>query len=303
MKKLTPFLFLFYFLIISSVSAQTSAITNGLNYLTSTQNQDGSWGGDTSGTDILPSTVSVIETLQVLNQTNNSNYSNALSWLQLQGLDTTDYLSERIHALAVSGTDNALLISYLDNMTGAWSGDGGPDVDNLDTALALLALKKINYTDQTVINNATNYLLSTQNPDGGWGLYPPTCSGCTDGDDSNVYMTAMVSMTLQQFPQTTSIATAINKATSYLLARQNTDGAFGVSGSTVYETALSYLALTGVTTDATVLGNAINYLIAAQLPDGSWNEDPYSTALALRALANVKPNLSIISNDITFLPN
>jgi len=46
--------------------------------------------------------------------------------------------------------------------------------------------------------------------------------------------------------------------------------------------------------------NAINYLTTTQLPNGSWNDDPYSTALALRALANVKPNLSISSTDITF---
>ncbi|MEW6418770.1 MAG: prenyltransferase/squalene oxidase repeat-containing protein [Nitrospirota bacterium] len=121
-------------------------------------------------------------------------------------------------------------------------------------------------------------------------------------------MTALVSMVLQQFPRTTSIATAINKATSYLIAHQNADGGFGEGGgtpplqstSTIFETAHAYLALVGETTDATVLGNAINYLTSTQLPNGSWDDDPYSTALALRALANVKPNLSISSSDITF---
>jgi subtilase family serine protease len=49
--------------------------------------------------------------------------------------------------------------------------------------------------------------------------------------------------------------------------------------------------------------NAINYLTTTQLPNGSWNDDPYSTALALRALANVKPNLSISSTDITYTPS
>jgi hypothetical protein len=118
--------------------------------------------------------------------------------------------------------------------------------------------------------------------------------------DSEVYYTALISSILQQFPQTTSIATAINKATAYLIAHQNADGGFGASPSTVYETSLAYLALVGQTTDATVLGNAINYLTSTQLPNGSWEDDPYSTALALRALANVKPNLSITSNDIAF---
>ncbi|MFZ3136725.1 MAG: CARDB domain-containing protein [Thermodesulfovibrionales bacterium] len=162
----------------------------------------------------------------------------------------------------------------------------------LDTALALQALKAVNYSDQTIIQSVINYLLSTENSVGGWGFY--------QGDESNVYMTALVSMTLQQFQRTTSIATAINKAASYLIAHQNADGGFGTSDSTVYETAYAYLALIGVTTNATVLSNAINYLTSTQLTNGSWNDDPYSTALALRALATVKPNLSISSNDITF---
>jgi len=292
MKKAILFLFLFQFLFAFSISAQTIEITNGLSYLTSTQNPDGSWGNDITDTELLPSTVSVIETLQILNQTGTSNYSNALIWLQLQGLETTDYLSERIHALSVSGTDQDLLISYLDDMTGAWSGDDSPDVDNLDTVLALSALKRINYADQNTIDYAVNYLVGNQNPDGGWGLKA--------GMDSEVYYTALISSTLQQFQRTTSIATAINKATSYLIAHQNADGGFGGSPSTVYETALSYLALVSETTDATVLGNAINYLTSNQSADGSWLQDPYSTALALRALANVKPNLSISSSDITF---
>lgn len=278
MFKRTIYLTCIFLLFFSApTSAQSPQITNGMNYLLATQNPDGSWGGDASSVDILPATVSVIETLQVLNQTGTQNYSNAVLWLQNQTLETTDYLSERIHALAVAGTDRDLLLSYLDEIyTGAWGGYLDFEANNLDTALALLSLRKINYSDQNIISYAQGYLVSTQNTDGGFGFY--------QGDGSNVYMTALVSMTLQQFPQTTSIATAINKATSYLIAHQNADGGFGSSSSTVYETAYAYLALVGATTDNTVLGNAINYLTTTQSPDGSWLQDPYSTALALRAL-------------------
>jgi prenyltransferase beta subunit len=282
----------------SVVNAQTPAVANGLNYLTSTQNPDGSWGSDLTDTELLPSTVTVIETLQILDQTSLPNYSNAISWLQSQGLETTDYLSERIYALSVLGTDGDLLLSYIDELEYVWGVYNDFGVNNLDTALALSALKKINYSDQNTIDYALNYLLSTQNSDGGWGLQ--------QGRESSVYYTALISSVLQQFSRTTSIATAINKATAYLIAHQNVDGGFGEGGgtpplqSTVYATAYAYLALVNETTDSTVLGNAINYLTSTQLPNGSWEDDPYSTALALRALANVKPNLSISSTDITF---
>ncbi len=189
-------------------NAWSPEITKSLNYLTTIQNPDGSWGSDIKETEVLPSTVSVIETLQILNQTGTSNYTNAVAWLQSQGFDLSDYLSERIHALAVAGTDMDLLFSYIDELEYVWGLYDDFGVNNLDTALALRALKKINYTDQNTIDYALNYLITAQNADGGWGF--------KQGAESNVYMTALVSLTLQQFPQTTSIATAINKATAYL---------------------------------------------------------------------------------------
>lgn len=248
-------------LLSTTVFAQSPQITSGLNYLTSTQNPDGSWGDDLSTTEILPATVSVIETLQVLNQTSTSSYSKAVSWLHTQGLETTDDLSERIHALSVAGTDIVFLISYLDELIYAWGGHDDYEVNNLDTALALQALKAIDYSDPNTVNAALGYLTSTQNADGGWGFY--------QGDASNVYITAVVSMTLQQFTQTPTLATATSKATAYLKAHQNADGGFGSSPSTVYETSLAYLALVGVTTDTTVLGSVGNFLLATQLADGT----------------------------------
>lgn len=96
----------------ASVSfAQSAAIQVGLNNLFSTQNPDGSWGSDSSETEILPCTVAVLQTLQLLNQTNTESYSKALLWLQGQGLDFTEYLSERIRVLSVAGNDVYLLIS------------------------------------------------------------------------------------------------------------------------------------------------------------------------------------------------
>ncbi len=264
-----------------SIFAQSPQISNGLSYLTFTQNPDGSWNG-TIYKGMLSTTVTTIETLAVLGQENSSNYTSAVLWLQSQDLATTDYLSERIHALSVAGTDLNLLLSYIDQLALIWGGYENYEANSLDTVLALQALRKINYQDQNIISSALYYLTNNQNADGGFGFY--------QGDESNVYMTALVSSTLQQFPRTTSLATAINKATDYLIAHQNTDGGFRSGGvnpaptSTIYETALAYIALADVTTDATVMGNAINYLTFTQSPNSSWNDDPYSTALALKAL-------------------
>ncbi|MBM4136118.1 MAG: hypothetical protein FJ241_04720 [Nitrospira sp.] len=306
-KILITIAFILSLVMVSTTSAQALEIANGFVYLVSTQNPDGSWGSDTTDTELLPSTVSVIEAFQVLNQTGIPSYANAISWLQSQSLYTTDYLSERIHALSVAVTDDDLLLSYFDDLTGAWGGYDEFEVDNLDTSLALLALKRINYQEQNTVSYALGYLIGNQNTDGGWGFYPSTCSGCNDRDESNVYMTALVLKTFNVLSSMFNLKSSIEQASAYLLTKQNPDGGFahsassGQGSSTVYETALAFESLIVSSVDiSAVASSAINYLTSTQLPNGSWDDDPYSTALALRALANVKPNLSISFSDITF---
>jgi squalene cyclase len=296
------FIVLFLSSLTSAVYPQSTQIENGLNFLNYTQNQSGSWGSTPESiTNEFLTTVEVLLLLEEVEIANTSAYQNGLLWIQNRADINTAHLAKRIQVLSTLGqdqiTDISMLSSYR-NLNGGWGGYQNIESGNFHTTLALQTLKAVNYSDQAVIQSAIDYLLSTQNTDGGFGFY--------SGDESNVYMTALVSSTLQQFPQTTSIATAINKTTSFLIAHQNTDGGFATSTgsgqgeSTVFETAYAYMALISETTDATVLGSAINYLTSTQLPNGSWEDDPYSTALALRALANVKPNLSISSSDIIF---
>ncbi len=266
------------------------------------QSSDGSWGNETTGAEILPATVAAIEALKTLNQTNSQTYTNAITWIQTQGLQTTDYFSERIHALMVAGADRDVLLSYLDDLIGAWGGYNDYEVNSLDTALALQALKIINYQDQETISYALGYLQDAQNPDGGWGFCDVSTLGCADGaGDSNVYMTAVVLQTLLQFKTTYDLNAQIASAAAYLIDHQNPDGGFGSSPSTVYETALAMLALIeSGQGQAQALLNALDYLTTTQLTNGSWNNDPYSTAHAIRALSTARPNLSVISSDIAF---
>ena len=258
---------------------------------------------------IVVNTAEAARTLKYLSA-GSGNLSAARTWFSSQNSIYTDELSRTIIALSGEIDVSALvatLVSYR-NADGGWGLTQNYPISNpYDTVLALQALKAVNYSDQSVINSALSYPLSIQNPDGGWGFYP--------GADSNVYVTALVLQTLSQFKGTYNLSTPINGAAAYLLDHQNPDSGFATSTgsvqgtSTVYETALALIALiesnpgqTPSTSSGFVnaVQSAINYLISTQLPDGSWDEDPYSTALALRALAMVKPNLSISASDITF---
>ena len=53
MKRTAVFLVLIIqFIFVPNIFAHPPEIANGINYLSTTQNPDGSWGSDTSSTDI-----------------------------------------------------------------------------------------------------------------------------------------------------------------------------------------------------------------------------------------------------------
>ena len=234
LNKITK-LFLISIFVFSAASlhAQSSSIENGISYLESTQAPSGYWGGSTeAGYSDIVNTCYIADTLRLLGITDTS-YNTAIQWLgNITVTTNNDYLAEDVVALANSGVDTTGLINNLipsENTDSGWGAGIGFSSDFKRTLLALQALKSVSYSNMGTISNALSYLVINQNTDGGWGFYA--------GDDSNVYMTGLVSYTLQQFPQSADTANAINNATAYLTAHQNSDGGFGSSPSTVYETA------------------------------------------------------------------
>ena len=119
------------------------------------------------------------------------------------------------------------------------------------------------------------YLFSLQNHDGGWGP--------SKDEPSTIRMTAIALLSLRLCRGKEDTAAAVDKAAGYLLAGQHKDGGFGDVFSTVAETALAYHALHGVAGDHEALSRARHYLVLSQFENGSWNDDLYTTTLALGA--------------------
>lgn len=280
------FRFYKYFVIIGLLSllpaiawAQATQISLGLDYLAQSQNTDGSWGGTAAAiNDFFPSTSTAVDALKLLETTPSNNRTNAINYLSAQSLDVTDYLSRRIVSLTGTGADTSADLTALDalkNPDGGWGGAAGFTSGVLDAALALQALGASG-GDAGTMSVAVNYLLAAQNTDGGWGF--------VKGDWSDVYYTAIVMQALETQVQSTTIANAVTNGAAYLVAHQNPDGGIGNSPSTVPDTALALMALARTTSDATARASATQYVLTQQLGDGSWDDDPYSTALALQAL-------------------
>jgi hypothetical protein len=121
-----------------------------------------------------------------------------------------------------------------------------------------------------------NYLKASQNPDGGWGI--------SKGADSYIYITSKVLITLEQYSIYFDLDTNISNGIAWLKAKKNADGGFGTGGSSIYETALAYIAMANVDLSSPQAQNALNYILTNQQGNGSWNGKAYDTAVSLRAI-------------------
>ncbi|MBW2738041.1 MAG: hypothetical protein JRE64_04150 [Deltaproteobacteria bacterium] len=130
--------------------------------------------------------------------------------------------------------------------------------------------------DSSVLVNPLAYLLEAQNADGGWGL--------SKESDSNVYLTSRILITLEAYAEYFDLETPIANGIAWLKSRQNPDNGFGPDGSTVYETALAYIALGNDDLTSSEAQNALAFLLAGQEANGSWNNNPYDTGVSLLAI-------------------
>ncbi|MEW6481428.1 MAG: prenyltransferase/squalene oxidase repeat-containing protein [bacterium] len=201
--------------------AQQEAITKGVEWLKGTQNTSGSWGDEEMIASAVIDTTAVLDTFYYLNETDAS-YTKGIEWLGTQSVFSCSLLARIIKTLAESGTDTSNLVDLLLTYQREDGGFGGYGIGNLDTFLALSALKSANYPNTTVIESALWYLISNQNDDGGFGF-----------DESNVYLTSLAILSLNQYKDQFYLTPNIEKAKNWLILQ---------TPETLWEKAIAYSA-------------------------------------------------------------
>ena len=121
-----------------------------------------------------------------------------------------------------------------------------------------------------------DYLIASQNPDGGWGLFK--------GEPSSTFITAQVLAALDDFRLHFSAPTVTQQAAQLLASQANADGGYGNPSSHVATTADAYQALSAFLPNHSARANAYNFLIARQNPAGDWDGQVHDTARAIGAL-------------------
>ena len=212
------------------------------------------------------------ETAITLNATGSSVSAPLLSAIDNDSASTVEDTARKTIARQISGADDTALLNALASMQNTDGGFGiarGFSSSATDTAWALMALAK-SRSISTTAANALAWLVSNQRSTGQWTDVP-------DGDE--IIPTALVIQALHLYRGQSGISTVLSKARTWLAAQQA-----GNTWGDDARSAQSLLAILPSLSDTSAIQPALDALAARQGADGSWSGDPYTTALAVRAL-------------------
>ena len=277
-------------------SQTPTEVTRGLSWLQSQVQPDGAVNPALTSAATLDQTrAEVLHTLSLLAVPPSA----LASKVAVPGAPNSEYMARRVIALGAAGQLQPALIAEI---MARQTPDGGIPAfdgylsDPLDTAFALLAQKTTANADAARISRTLAYLTQSKTPTAGWGA----------NEQDRVYITAYVLLAASAWKNTNDVAGITTAASDYLLAQR----ANGQYVSTLHN-ALGLLALAGNTNSGAVLSPLSTALKAAQSANGSWGDDPYVTAVALRALLFISQNppaattgevIGTIVDDATGLP-
>ena len=223
----------------------------------------------------------------------------ALAFLGSTNPVSVDYFARRAMSLASSMSEAerrsaARTLLNFRNPDGGFGAGLGFATDPLDTALALRALRSLDWPADSLVVAAVQ-VLAGSGTSAGWTA--------VTGARASSFVTAHVVLALQDWKDVPAAAGPAAIGVAALTSRQNPDGGFGESPSNPYATAIALQALLRGGAPSSVTDAAIGWLQAEQLADGSWRGGRYPTALVLDALkGGTSPNLVVPADGIVITP-
>ena len=264
-------------LIMLLLSCARADISSGQAWLQAQQHTSGEYSRASDSAQALQSTSETVSTFSVLGLSLDAPQTKARVWLRDHAVNNSEWLSRKIISQAEVGLPIADLLTQLkthQNADGGFGDERNTQSTVWDTAWALKALS-IAQQDTSVVHSAIGWLVAHQNNQGGF-INPTTAT-------SQVETTSLASMALQSWRFSFNLTLPIEQASQFL--RHHRDQGLWQSD---LQTATALLALIPLATDHTIDQLAIDSLKHNQLPNGSWQNDVYLTALSLRILHFIK---------------
>jgi hypothetical protein len=262
-------------LLVCAGTASAAGLPDGASYLAAAQQADGGWSS--ANVRRSQATTEALLALQALGIAGGPRGA-AGAFLEAATPEDSDERSRFIAALLGEGRD---VSAHVGALLAARASDQGwglaPDLDAspLDTALALSALSGAPGVPAEVLGRGLTALLAAQRVDGSWS--------CVDQGESDLFCTAVAVQAVAAYRTRFFVEHPLSTSVGFLRARLNADGSIGTGGDVLFQTASAALALAGAQAIEAERLAVIQYLQSQQQANGSWGDDPYTTALALRA--------------------
>jgi hypothetical protein len=272
-------------------AAADPAIDAGLAWLRGQQNQQGSWAGEPRLA--VRDTSEALRTLKSL-AAGDPAIAGGTDALMGSAAPVTDFEARRLGALRlivgagpVAPALAALAARQLPD--GGWSFAEGMEASSVvETALALRTLAGSATLTGKAIAAGVARLAAFSNGDGGYGQ--------AEGEPSDLATSAEVLLAFSELSTVTNVEAYKSAVGGFLSANINPDGGFPARpglASDVTTTALVLNALLGSGLSLANVTPARDYLRAAHAGNGSWLDDPYTTALALAVVGAERADLIV----------
>ena len=264
-------------------------ISQAMEWISSNQNEDGSWG----------SSVTELNTYTVLKLLENElskgeNFNKGIEWAKEKGEKNHDFKARRFAINLLSNKDEINKIVSKQNDDGGFGTDYGYSSDNLDTNLVLKMLinQKDDYSNS--VEKSMAYLINNQNQDGSFSLLK--------GTDGDISLTSEVIINLTEFINKTNqtsngIESTIEKASKFIDTKIAQESLIENDKESARKFIMSYKALQKTKKPKELL-DIEEKVMKLQGADGSVLEDPFLTTLFIEALKERNNIPQVLITDI-----
>ncbi|HEX9059020.1 MAG TPA: prenyltransferase/squalene oxidase repeat-containing protein, partial [Clostridia bacterium] len=243
-----------------------SSIDSALNWLSTNQSPDGSWGDGSN----LRDTSEIAGYLKE-NSYHADSVSKAGIWLCSQDAINNDFAAHELQFINDKKTHNEMLNNLLStqNDDGGWGLAQYFESDVLDTVIVLEALLSEKSPNLEAIKKGISYIINNQDSSGGWSYLP--------GSSCEIFLTAKTALLLGNFTRITGLggtelSTSIKRSSEYLVSNQLPDKTWGTDIDSLPGTLIAYRVLlrgSGIK----AVSSLEDTILSLQDKDGSFSKD------------------------------